>query len=461
MSGGTNGGWGKTYVDRLFAPVDVAILVYFRILFSGILLWEVWRYWSRGWARDYWVGKPYLYKYYGFEWVKAAPGPWPEYLWVMLAIPAALVFLGCFYRLGAAVFFLGFTYFFLLEQTNYLNHFYLICLLSFLAILIPANGAFSVDALWRRQVRRSTVPAWTLWALRLQVGLVYFYSGLGRLSGDWLGGEPMRRWLWERAEMLGAGSWVGRFLGSEAAPYLFSWGGVLMDLLALPALLWRRTRWCAIAALTVFHLLNSWMFSIGVFPWLSIGLLFLFCDPGWPRRFFRGFGWERRAAEGEVVEGGSSRRLVVWFLMIWFLWQGVMPLRHHLYPGNELWTDEGHRFAWQMRIRHKDGEAYFYKIDPVLETPVKVDLSEFIDGRQYSAMRYRPEMILQTAHWIADRVESEGYPRPTVNVVATAGLNGRPLSPLIDPRVDLATVERGLLPADWILPMQDDERSDF
>ncbi|MEM7143727.1 MAG: HTTM domain-containing protein [Verrucomicrobiota bacterium] len=442
-------------VDRLFAPVDVALLVYFRVLFGGIMLWEVWRYWSKGWAREYWVGREYSYKYWGFEWVEAAPGDWPQYLWVMLAIPAAMIFLGCFYRVGATLFFVGFTYFFLLEQTFYLNHFYLICLISFLAILVPANGAFSVDALWRKRVRRGTAPAWTLWMLRLQVGLVYFYSGLARVSGDWLGGEPMRRWLWERAEEMGGASLVARFLGSEVAPYLFSWGGMLVDLLALPALLWRRTRVVAILVLVAFHLFNSWFFSIGVFPWLSIGLLFLFCDPSWPRRAAGFLG--RSAGPPEAVAAGERGRYgVVCFLVVWFVWQGLMPLRHHLYPGNQLWTEEGHRFAWQMRIRHKEGEVTFYKIDPVLETPVKVDLTEFVDWRQYSKMRYRPGMIVQTAHWIADRAEAAGYARPVVNVVTKAGLNGRELSPLIDPRVDLASLERGVLSAEWILPMERD-----
>ena len=41
-------------------------------------------------------------------------------------------------------------------------------------------------------------PAWTLWLLRAQIGIVYFYAGLAKLNADWLQGEPMRGWLASR-----------------------------------------------------------------------------------------------------------------------------------------------------------------------------------------------------------------------------------------------------------------------
>jgi vitamin K-dependent gamma-carboxylase len=222
-------------------------------------------------------------------------------------------------------------------------------------------------------------------------------------------------------------------------------------------LLWKRTRVLALIVLVGFHLMNSWLFPIGIFPWFCIAMAFLFCDPSWPRVI-----WGKISGEtGKVVSAGGAegapsvwgRRTVLLFLMLWFTWQTLFPLRHFLYPGHVLWTDEGHRFAWQMRLRLKQGDIKFFKIDPVLETPVLVDLTEFIERHQYSSMRYRPEMILQTAQWIADRVESEGYARPEVNVMALARLNGRPAEVLIDPRVDLAKEKRDPGHVEWVMPM--------
>ena len=73
-----------------------------------------------------------------------------------------------------ALFCLGFSYVFLLDQANYLNHWYLICLLSFLLIFVPAHRALSVDAWLRPGLRSEQAPAWALWLLRAQMGVRVF-----------------------------------------------------------------------------------------------------------------------------------------------------------------------------------------------------------------------------------------------------------------------------------------------
>src|SRR5690606_31415103 len=130
------------------------------------------------------------------------------------------------------LFFLAFTYIFLLDQATYLNHFYLISLISFLMIFLPLDCAGSVDAWLWPKMRRATAPAWTLWLLRFQVGVAYTFGGIAKLNSDWLRGEPMRNWLAERWGQMPSETWV----------LFFSWGGALFDLLIVPALLWHRTR---------------------------------------------------------------------------------------------------------------------------------------------------------------------------------------------------------------------------
>jgi surface polysaccharide O-acyltransferase-like enzyme len=103
-------------------------------------------------------------------------------------VAAACVMVGFLYRIAAPLFFLAFTYFFLLDQTRYMNHFYLVCLISFLMCFLPAERAFSVDALLRRSIRSDVVPAWTLWLLRAQVGIPFFYGGIAKLNSDWVHG---------------------------------------------------------------------------------------------------------------------------------------------------------------------------------------------------------------------------------------------------------------------------------
>src|SRR3712207_1342670 len=60
-------------VRAAYAPVDIAPLVYFRIMFGAIMLWEVFRYFDNRWISGYWIQPAYNFPYAGFEWVR----PWP------------------------------------------------------------------------------------------------------------------------------------------------------------------------------------------------------------------------------------------------------------------------------------------------------------------------------------------------------------------------------------------------
>ena len=148
--------------------------------------------------------------------------------------------------------------------------------ISFLMIFLPANRALSIDALLRPQLRTDVVPAWTLWLLRAQIGIAYFFGGIAKLNSDWLiGGEPMRMWLRPLMTMPA----IGPIFQNERVVYSFVYGGLLLDLLVVPLMLWRRTRLIAFAAAVVFNLINAAIFNIGIFPWFMLGATLIFFPP--------------------------------------------------------------------------------------------------------------------------------------------------------------------------------------
>lgn len=170
----------------MFAPVDIAALVYFRIVFGAITLWEAYRYYDHGWISRYYIEPEFYFKYYGMEWVQPWSGSWMYVHFLVLGLLAACIMLGLFYRVTSVLFFFAIAFVFLLDQTNYLNHLYLVCLIAFILMFLPAHRAASLDAGRRTEIRSNTVPAWTVWLLRLQVGVPYFYGGLAKLNSDWL-----------------------------------------------------------------------------------------------------------------------------------------------------------------------------------------------------------------------------------------------------------------------------------
>ena len=134
--------------------------------------------------------------------------------------------------------------------------------------------------------------------------------------------------------------------------------------------------------------------------------------------------------------------------------QVLIPMRHHLYPGDTSWTEQGHRFAWQMKLRDKKSRAEFTVHDPDTGRTWVVNNRQFLSPRQIRKMASRPDMILQFAHYLADTWRTDlGVANPEVNALVLSSLNGRPPELLIDPSRNLAVIERDLRAADWILPL--------
>jgi hypothetical protein len=436
----------------LFAPVDIAWLAVFRIGFGLLMAGECFQYLESGVVKAFYVDPPFHFTWLLFDWVK----PWPGagmYLHFYALIGLALcIAAGFCYRVSSALFCLGFSYVFLLEQARYLNHWYLICLLALVMSALPAHRALSVDAWLRPSLRAEQVPAWTLWLLRVQIGIVYLFGGIAKLNADWLAGQPMQIWLPGSIRLPG----LEAVLAAPASALLISWGGLLFDLCVVPALLWRSTRPYAFAAAIGFHLLNSQMFEIGVFPWLAIWSTLTFFDPDWPRRVFN---WPRRSAVGPAGPARWDRgaRATAGLVAVYLAIQLLVPLRHWLYPGNVSWTEEGHRFSWHMKLRSKAALARFRLTDPSTGRVWDVEPTAELTERQARKMAIDPFMLLQYAHHLADRASPPQGPRGEVRAIAVASLNGHPPEPFIDPSVDLAAVPRTLFgPTDWILPQNNE-----
>lgn len=442
----------KSLPALFFEPVEIASIVYFRIAFGGIMLWEMWRYFSHHWIERYYIAPSLYFTYYGFDWVKPWPGDLMYLHFYALVALAFFILIGLWYRISAVLFFLGFTYVFLLDQAQHLNHFYLICLVSFLMIFIPANQPFSIDS-WGSKKRTTTAPAWALWALRLQIGIAYFYGGVAKLNSDWLHGEPMRMWLASSSFPV-----IGQFFTQEWMVFLFSYGGLLLDLSIVPFLLWQKTRPFAFGAAILFHLMNATLFKIGIFPWFMIAATLLFFPPNWPVRLIQLFGLKKDQSAHQNFENTKapltvSQKVSIVLFCVYFAVQLLLPLRHHLYPGNVNWTEEGHRFSWHMKLRSKSGALRLYAKDLDSQKTWEVNPSEYLTKRQLGEMNTQPDMILQLCQHIAEELRRQGYENVEVRAYALVSLNGRKPQLLIDPKVNLAAQPRSLLPATWIMPL--------
>src|SRR5689334_9553871 len=100
----------ESFARKLFDPVDIAPLVYLRIVFGCVMLWEVCRYFQHGWIERYYSPSDFHFTFHGFEWVRPWPGEGMRLHFAALGVAAACIAAGLFYRVAATVFFVGFTY---------------------------------------------------------------------------------------------------------------------------------------------------------------------------------------------------------------------------------------------------------------------------------------------------------------------------------------------------------------
>jgi len=439
----------NSLVQKIFLPVDVASVVFFRILFGGVMIWWTSTYLLSGWVFDYYIAPGFWFSYPGFEWITPWAGDGMYWHFGALLVLSVFLVLGLFYRATTVLLFFVYLYIFLLDQAHYLNHHYLVALYAFILIWVPAHRGFSLDALMRPKLRIQTTPAWSLWLLRFQMGVVYFFGGISKLNSDWIQGEPMRMILGDRTNF----PIIGQWFTEEWMVMAFTYGGMAFDLSIAFLLLWKPTRWFAFAWALAFHLLNANLFNIHIFPWFSLGATMLFFDSSWPRDVLKMLKLKLGKVKPEL-DSQFSPSPIQWagivFLGAFVLIQLVLPFRHHLYAGDVRWTAEGAKYSWDMIVHNKEGFGDMRVNDAEAHAEMQ-KLMRLLNSRQVAFMLAHPHMLQQFAHFVGDSLKDMGY-EDGVRVNVSVALNGRDPEPIVDPNINLDQEPLNVVPAPWILP---------
>lgn len=469
----------------LAAPVDASWLVAFRVVYGVAMAVSMLRFIAYGWVDRFFVTPRFHFKYWGFEWVEALPGPHMHILFWVLAGLALAVAAGALFRVAAVGFAAGLTYVQLIDVSTYLNHYYLAALLAWLLAASPANHANSLDAWFLRRRRggphgssRSavgplapapTLPAAWLYLFRFQVGVVYLFAGLAKAQSDWLlHGQPLGIWLGAKTDL----PVIGPLLTLEGVPLLMSWCGFLFDTTIVVWLLLPKTRPWAYAIVILFHVMTRLLFPIGMFPIIMALSALVFFDPDWPRQLLlRARALRARwGARGSRLVGESGQRtptnapataprrgsrlspLGLTLAATYCIAQVALPLRFLGYGGNVLWHEQGMRFSWRVMVRAKGGSTTFVVEQPSTGRSWHVNPGLYLTGMQQSEMSSQPDLILQLASHIRDDMARRGLGRVVVRAESHASLNGRRSARLIDPSIDLGAITDGLGRAEWVLP---------
>jgi hypothetical protein len=288
------------------------------------------------------------------------------------------------------------------------------------------------------------------------MGIVFTYAGIAKLQPDWMSARPMELWFTYKTDY----PVIGPLFETTWMKWVVAYGGILFDLFVVPLLLWRPTRLFAFGASVVFHLFNSAVFQIGIFPYLMIGATVFFFPPETIRRIFLPFKPQPSIQQTTTLKSYSLHTMGIAVFTVFFLLQILLPLRHILYPGDVNWTEEGHRMSWRMMLRSKSGTISFKLKDAATGKTWDVYPTEFLTWDQSSSLATHPDMVWQFVQFLKKKYAAEGITQLEIYAVSSASLNGRPYQPLIDESINLAAVDwKPFRSANWIVPLKESSQA--
>lgn len=430
----------------LFTKIDNSPLLIFRIFFGTLVALECYGAILTGWVKRTLIEPEFTFNFIGFDWLQPLPGYGMYFYFFLMGTLGVLIALGYKYRFSIISFTLLWTTVYLMQKTSYNNHYYLLILISGIMCFFPANAGCSIDAKINPSTKKEWMFGYVKWTIVLQLFIVYTYASVAKIYGDWLDFSIIKILMSSKAHYYIIGdllqqTWVHRIIG------VF---GILFDLLVIPALLWKPTRKIAFLAGIFFHLFNSIVFQIGIFPYLSLAFTVFFFEA----ETIRGIFFKRKPSYAKnEVKIPSFKNALLTLGGIYFIIQLVLPIRHHFIKDDVLWTEEGHRMSWRMMLRNRTGNLQFKVVNKKTNTTTLVDPKEYLSKKQGARIAAYPDFIWQFARRLKREYTEKGE---AVSIYATnskVSINGKPYRAFIDPKVDLADESwNHFKHHEWILP---------
>ena len=322
-------------------------------------------------------------------------------------------------------------------------------LLCWIMAFLPANRWFSLDAKINPELKNPAMPRWVLLVLILQVWIVYTYASVAKLYPDWLNASMPALLMSSKSDF-----WlVGELLQEKWVHWCIAYTGLFFDLLIVPLMLWKRTRLLGFIISIFFHLFNSFIFHIGIFPYMSIAFALFFFSPEILQKRF--LPKKKLYNEGEVIVP-KHKNLIFGIFSIYFLFQIGLPLRHWFFKDDVLWTEEGHRLSWRMMLRSKSGSLTVFVVDKEKGERELYNYNSLLGSKQQGSVATKPDIMWQLAQKIK-AIEAEKGRDVAVFMESRVRVNDGEFHPFTDPTVDLAAQEwHPFKHSEWILPSPDD-----
>jgi hypothetical protein len=299
----------------------------------------------------------------------------------------------------------------------------------------------------KREVQ--SIPYLYIFIIQLQLFLVYLFAGIAKINYDWLiQAQPLKLWLPAFSHFY----IIGNYLEQEWVAYLFCWFSCIYDVSIGFLLFNKRTVNVAYLFVLIFHLATALFFNIGMFPYVMIVTTLIFFKRETHTivleklKFL--FNYKNKEGATRIMNVNTYFKLV---FGIYFLIQGITPLRYLLYSGDLFWTEQGYRFSWRVMLMEKAGTAFFYVKDSKTSKEVEIDNKKHLTYMQEKQMATQPDMMVDYAKYLKKEYIKLGFTNPQVRAQSFVTLNGRGSKEFIKDSIDLSVESNSFLRSkNWI-----------
>lgn len=432
----------------LFKQTSIAPLVSFRIVIGFLLFYSNYRMFEKGWIKENYIDPVFHFSF--LKNIQPLEGNGMCVVFFFLGITSLTIASGALYKLSVAIHLSLFSYVELIDKTFYLNHYYLVTLLLFWMLWVPANKWFSIDTLLFPKIKSQTCKNWHVIIFKIQLSIVYFFAGVAKINDDWLlRAQPLATWLPGKYQI----PIIGSFLHLKSVAYLFSWFGCIYDTTIWLFLWLKKTRTIAYLFVIIFHVLTGVLFPrIGMFPYIMICSTIIFFSSDFHIQLLNFIGAKLEHVQ-EEENHIQPNFIIKYFLGLYLLIQLYLPIRHIQYPGDLFWNEQGYRFSWRVMLIEKNGFTSFILKDPKTNISKEIDQDNYLTPFQKQQMRSQPDMILQFSKHIGDEFLVQNGYKPKIYVKSRLSLNGRRSQVFTDDRMDVYSTKSPIVNG-WIIPMK-------
>lgn len=435
----------KKLQEILFTPKSPVALGLFRIGFGLIMIYQFLG--IRPYFLNNLIYSKYYIKYDFFQWVQLCSATTLNQIFNIGIIASVFFMLGLLYRVSATILFVIWGYLFLTDQGHINNHYYLIEMFLFFLLVVKANQWASITSFFRES---KLVSNWNYLVFKLLIFIVYFYGGLAKINSDWLVGHPLKGWLSGRMEL---GEVISGLLEDNNVILFMSYYGLFLDLSVGFLLFHNKLKYLALFLLVPFHIFNHFLWNIGVFPWMSIFMTLLFFTDEISTLFKFDF-------RGRTSFNSKNKNIISMLLLSFFIIQLLLPLRQFLYQGKTSWHGCGEYFSWRMMLTDRQGAVRMKIFNQDYVYLGEVSLSDYINDRQLYAMIHVPSTFVPFSKYIESEILADKRNVNLTDILIFVDvfktINNRPFQRVIDPTIDLTSIEYSIFSrGSYILPFVD------